>query len=241
MAKSKISLLLTIFVAGFMGCVKNEHMKLTRTENPRQHVYLQNRGKLLPMNITDVGVGQNVGGVGLEKPCILIDAQLVNKIFQDILSKGDSLLGRYFTDGQFAYASAIRRYIEINYRLRCDKIFTYGDLTGISQRYGCCASWKYDVAIVIRTSTDTFVIDPRLFGEAVGVKDWVKGHTHSTACVPHPSLSPMWEIVSGESFTPLDLIPSGYLTDTSYAYTNAMLAYYADSVGCGNSILTSIN
>lgn len=161
-----------------------------------------------------------------------LDSVQVATIFQDVLSQGESLWGRYFTDGQYAYAANIRKYIQTKYGVLCEKLFIYGNLTGISPRYGCCASWQYDVACVIRGKGGmVYVLDPRLFTRMVSQSIWISSHLNPTECVPQPRLSNQ-ALVAGECFTPFDNIPSGYLVDGDYTYTNIMVGYYADSVGC---------
>jgi len=172
-------------------------------------------------------------------PSSFVDSAQASRIFQDVFAQGDSLWGRFFSDGQFAYANAVRRYIEQKYHRKCEKLFTYGRLTATSPHYGCSASWSYDVTCVLRGKDGAiYAIDPRLFTSMVSGETWVKAHTYPTVCEQKPTQYPKYQLVAGETFTPLDALPSGYLVDPTYRLTDIYLVKYADSAGCRD--LTSV-
>lgn len=244
---NRTSLLLVAITMLIASCTKPEHYNLpglkdraarqrvqtlqsqTRREQTsgRQTSPIDMQGAVI-MTPLELAVKADTSGV---------DSSLIKRIFQDVLSQGEKLWGRYFLDGQYAYANNLRRYIEQKHHVVCQKLFVYGNLTAVSPRYGCVSSWQYDVACAIRGKGDVlYILDPRLFASVVSRNIWVESHLNPTVRVPQPRLTSQ-ALVAGESFTPLDNIPSGYLVDADYRYTDIMLGYYADSVGCNNTIL----
>ncbi len=227
----KSALLIALCVVG-VGCKKSQNICPAEVRSFQQGttLCLQKSGRVSrqlpePDRIAMVGVQELSSVSPISDPSL--DLEVVGSIFSDVNSQGTVLWGKYFTDGQFAYASAIRRYIEDKYpHIRCDKAFMFGEMTANSPRYGCSATWKYDVVCIIRGKED-YVIDPRFFSKVVTAKEWMAVHH-----MHKPITSPKLEIVPGSCFAPRDLFPSAYVVDTSYVYTNVMLDYYRDSVGC---------
>ena len=236
-------LVLLLLLVGALSCKKSETMKAEIAQPTRRTTpfYTQSRSKVLLQNTLPImqdARSRNVDQLEAEAAIVIpsdqVDSLTASNIFNDVLSQGENLWGKYFVDGQFAYAQNIRRYVENKYHLACYKLFLYGELTGVSPRYGCSASWQYDVACVLRGKGDVvYVLDPRLFSHMVTQETWISSHLVPTSSVAHPRLTSTSHLLGGASFTPLDNIPSGYLVDTkNYVLTDAMLAYYADSVGC---------
>lgn len=216
------------------SCKKEEQLRPRSNALGSRAPYVQSGGSRTPPLLTTdmqeaVAVQAEVA-IAQAVDISFVDPSLAARIFEDVSSQGYALWGRYFKDGQYAYASNVRRYIESRYALACGKLFLYGNLTARSPRYECCASWKYDVAVVLRGKNDVlYVIDPRLFTSVVTADVWISYHSNPTSCNSQPSKAPQSKLVSGESFAPLDSMHSQYLLDKDYSYTNAMLAYYADS------------
>lgn len=231
--KTTICILLAIMLV-WCSCTKPEPLT-SRSNTLRLEIapYNQSGGAvtspLLPIMQQAVAV-QNECEIAKAVNISTLDSAFVARIFEDVRSQGYTLWGRYFKDGQYAYANNIRRYIENKYRVATGKLFLFGNLTARSPHHSCCASWKYDVAVVLRGQNNVvYVIDPRLFTSVVRSDVWTSFHISPTSCDLQPSKTPQSKLVSGESFVPLDSIHSQYLIDRDYSYTNAMLAYYADS------------
>lgn len=233
--------ILVCIVSILVGCRKLEPLENPSGVHRNQALVVQTRSfttsqRTLPIDMQRASIRSSQSLTVLPADSLFVDSFMADRIFQDIFSQGSSLWGRYFLDGQYAYANNLRRYIEHNYALVCQKLFLFGDLTAISPHYGCCASWKYDVACVLRGKGGIlYVLDPRLFTTVVSVDVWKGAHARPTNCVPQPRLISQ-ALVAGEAFTPYDDIPSGYLVDSNYVYTDIMLGYYADSVGCYSQI-----
>lgn len=228
---------LAILAVVMIGCTKNDQLLPTKVEQKagRMFNYQSGLSAHLPINIQeakveDLSVHQFVQPVDTTGS---IDSLTASRIFHDVQSQGAQLWGRYFTDGQFAYASAIRRYIEAKYHLVCRKLFIFGDLTAVSPRYDCAASWKYDVACVLPGKNGVYyVIDPRLFARVVTDNVWTEAHTHPTYIQPNPSSQPQKQFLPGAFFAPTNDSHTQYINDSVYQYTDIMLEYYSDSVGC---------
>ncbi len=224
-----------------VGCRKLEPLENPSSVQKNQALVVQTRSfttsqRTLPIDMRHASMRSSGSLEVVSTDSSLVDSFMADRIFQDIISQGSSLWGRYFLDGQYAYANNLRMYIEHNYAVTCQNFFLFGDLTAVSPRYGCCASWKYDVTCVLRGKGDIlYVLDPRLFTTVVSIDVWKGAHAHPTDCVPEPRLISQ-ALVAGEAFTPYDDIPSGYLVDSNYVYTDIMLGYYRDSVGCHSQI-----
>ncbi len=239
-SRYRLSLFVIVIMTIITSCKKSEQFELGKKTAVRrvQTLQVQTRdqqtsGRTFPIDMQSAAIFSPIELVA-KSDSSGVEEILVNRIFQDVLSQGEKLWGRYFLDGQYAYASNIRRYIEKKYSVVCQKYFIFGDLTAVSPRYGCVASWKYDVACAIRGKGGVlYILDPRLFSSVVTQNKWIESHLYPTASVPQPRLTSQ-ALVAGESFTPVDNVPSGYLVDADYRYTDIMVDYYADSVGCNN-------
>lgn len=237
--KYRSSLLIVVIMMTIVSCRKPEQFEVKKPTAVRrvQALQLQTRNqqtsaRTFPIDMQSATIINPIELAAKSDDSSGVDEALVNRIFQDVLSQGEKLWGRYFLDGQYAYSNNIRRYIEKRYDVVCHKYFIFGDLTAASPRYGCVASWKYDVACAIRGKQGVvYILDPRIFSSVVTQNKWMEFHLYPTASVPQPRLT-FQALVAGESFTPIDNVPSGYLVDADYRYTDIMVDYYADSVGC---------
>lgn len=236
--KQTTSGLLIISIIG-VSCTKKQNMCLPQATNFRQGttLCLQKTGRDSSCSLPDPSRVAMVGFQDVREESFISDPSLnleiVGSVFSDVLTQGTSLWGRYFTDGQFAYTNAVRRYIEDKYHYTCDKVFLFGEMTATSPHYGCVATWKYDVACVIHGDQD-YVIDPRLFNKVVTVDQWKAVHymrdLHTV---------PKLQIVPGAYFAPRDLYAHSYLVDSGYVYTDIVLEHYRDSVGCASQPLVA--
>ncbi len=213
-----------------VSCTKNDSRKL---EESRPLVIMHNNSTSSRIPIPFGGDGFRTIDLSEARQTFLnqgIDALLAQNIFDDVASV-DTFKGRYFKDGQFARMHAMRRYVEAKYQITVRKIFAFGRLTAFSRSLDCYAAWQYDVACVIQVGGEPLVFDPKLFTSPVNIQTWLDAHVTPTSCESAPVIE-NYLIVSGESFTPTDGKPSGFIVDPLYEWTQTALRYYQDSIGC---------
>ena len=232
--KTKVRLLFMLYALIATGCTKMEN---TADGWKRQVVVLSNNNtEVRSIHVAD---GHMQYSSDVIRPELLssnspgISMQSAMTIFNEV-ALIDTFVGmRYFKDGHFARSHAMGRYIAGHYGVHVEKIFAFGELTAFSRWLDCYANWAYDVACVIRVDHEQLVFDPKLFTKPVDIHTWLDAHVKATPIRQTPSLRTHL-ITSREAFTPVDAVPSGFVVDTNYVYTQAMLAYYQDSVGCGS-------
>lgn len=225
-----------VLVALLASCKKDELVRLpiaVNSSQPTKQTGDVTSARNLPINIPEADISVLPDKLAPLLVMDTVDAQMASHIFRDLQSKGETLRGRFFADGQFAYVGNIRRYIQNSYDLVCGKLFLFGDVTGVSPHYGCSAAWNYDVACVLWAKEGgIYILDPRLFTRVVKQDEWVESHTIPTSSQPHPSKAPQSQLVPGDWFAPTDVDHVHYLVDSNYRYTDMMMNFYADSVGC---------
>lgn len=230
-----------VLVVLLVSCKKDELLTLP-TKVTSSQPSVKQRGDVtsarnLPINLPEDQINVLPNQIAPTLIMDTVDAEMANHIFRDLQSKGESLRGRFFADGQFAYVGNIRRYIQNSYDLVCGKLFLFGDVTGVSPYYGCSAAWNYDVACVLwAREGGLYILDPRLFTRVVKKDEWIESHTIPTSSQPHPSKTPQSQLVPGDWFAPTDVNHVNYLVDSNfgnnYYYTDLMVSHFADSVGC---------
>jgi Glutaminase len=148
----------------------------------------------------------------------------------------------YAVDGCFARAHKMRYIIEQRYGYCSEKVFSFGDLwVRASLSGGCCVSWWYHVAPLVRVSQGPlarplcYVIDPSMFTQPVLLSTWLaaQGNTSCYATaggVSSYSIQP--STTYGASGTPSSFT---YTTETGYTKTDTDLLYFgSQGTTCGN-------
>jgi Glutaminase len=134
----------------------------------------------------------------------------------------------FVRNGCFARAHKMRQIITIKYGYCCEKVFSYGDLNVKADKWGgCCVSWWYHVAPLVRVKVDNivycYVIDPGMFDKPVLLSEWLTAQAnkncYSGAGVTNYSIQP------GSAYTPAGG-GSSYTTDANYTITNTDLQIY---------------
>ena len=145
---------------------------------------------------------------------------------------------QYVVDGCYARAHKMRKIITEKYGYCCEKVFSYAtenddDLAVQANKWGgCCVTWWYHVAPLIRVRvkiltfdfTLALVIDPGMFDKPVLLSSWLMAQENS-ACSPNARVS-SYSIQPGSAYTP------GYSTDPNYTSTNQTLINYQNLTTC---------
>jgi len=150
---------------------------------------------------------------------------------------------QYVIDGCYARAHQMRRIITTRYRYCCEKVFSFA--TANNDRLavkadkwgGCCVTWWYHVAPVIRVRMKlkgfpkplvlAMVIDPGMFDKPVLLSTWLSAQ-ENTACHPNARVT-SYSIQPGSAYTPSG---SGFSTDPNYTATEATLIAYSSLTTC---------
>lgn len=131
---------------------------------------------------------------------------------------------QYVKDGCFARAHKMRYIIETKYKYCSEKVFSYSYMLDVKAAKwgGCCVSWWYHVAPLVRVQTKRgvacYVIDPGMFDKPVTLSTWL-GAQQSPDCA------------TGDTNTTYSIQPSSayqpsYSIDPNYTQTNADLLHY---------------
>ena len=155
---------------------------------------------------------------------------------------------QYVIDGCYARAHAMRRIIEDDYGYCCEKVFSFANqnmdtlAVNASKWGGCCVTWWYHVAPLVRVRVTirlgafrlqfviALVIDPGMFDKPVLLSSWLAAQ-ENLGCSPNAHVS-MYSIQSGSAYTPANYQGTAFTTDPSYTDTNATLAAYAALITC---------
>jgi len=151
---------------------------------------------------------------------------------------------QYVRDGCYARAHQMRRIIVDRYGYCCEKVFSFANHDGdrlavrADKWGGCCVTWWYHVAPVIRvrirllgfTLVLAMVIDPGMFNKPVLLSTWLMAQENA-ACSPSARVS-MYSIQPGSAYTPANYQGTAFATDPAYASTTATLVAYQNLTTC---------
>ncbi|MGQ0540473.1 MAG: protein-glutamine glutaminase family protein [Blastocatellia bacterium] len=151
---------------------------------------------------------------------------------------------QYVRDGCYARAHKMRRIITTKYGYCCEKVFSFANqgldrLAVKADKWGgCCVTWWYHVAPLIRVKVKIFnwnfvlamVIDPGMFNNPVLLSTWLSAQ-ENTACHANANVS-MYSIQPGSAYAPANYAGTSFSTDPAYTATDATLINYAGLTTC---------
>lgn len=151
---------------------------------------------------------------------------------------------QYVRDGCYARAHKMRRIITEKYGYCCEKVFSFANkdfdtLAVKADKWGgCCVTWWYHVAPLIRVRVKTFswsfvlamVIDPGMFNGPVLLSTWLSAQENTT-CSPNANVS-MYSIQAGSAYAPANYAGTMFSADPSYTATDATLSSYSAFTTC---------
>lgn len=155
---------------------------------------------------------------------------------------------QYVRDGCYARAHKMRRIITTRYRYCCEKVFSFANppaneayvrLAVRADKWGgCCVTWWYHVAPLIRVRVRLFglsivlalVIDPSMFNKPVLLSTWLAAQ-ENTACASNARVR-MYSMQPGSAYTPANYAGTMFATDPAYADTDSTLIGYRNFTTC---------
>lgn len=154
---------------------------------------------------------------------------------------------QYVRDGCYARAHKMRRIITKDYGYCCEKVFSFANqnndvLAVTADKWGgCCVTWWYHVAPLIRVRVKLFklskksftlamVIDPSMFDKPVLLSSWLYAQ-EKLVCNANANVS-MYSIQPGSAYSPANYDGTAFTTDPSYTATDSTLLAYSDLVTC---------
>lgn len=151
---------------------------------------------------------------------------------------------QYVRDGCYARAHKMRKIIVERYGYCCEKVFSFAiendDRLAVRANKwgGCCVTWWYHVAPLIRVRIRigrirfvlALVVDPSMFDKPVLLSTWLAAQ-ENTACASNARVS-MYSIQPGSAYTPANGQGTAFATDPTYTATNAKLIAYKNLTTC---------
>jgi hypothetical protein len=153
---------------------------------------------------------------------------------------------QYVIDGCYARAHQMRRIITTRYGYCCEKVFSFANedsyaLAVKADKWGgCCVTWWYHVAPLIRVRlrlkgvkaslTLAMVIDPGMFDKPVLLSTWLAAQENS-GCTLYAHVS-SYSIQPGTAYCPAAYDGSSFNTDPNYTSTEATLVAYSSLTTC---------
>ncbi len=152
---------------------------------------------------------------------------------------------QYVRDGCYARAHKMRKIITTKYGYCCEKVFSFAIPQGTYRLAvkadkwgGCCVTWWYHVAPLIRVRVKilsfnfvfAMVIDPGMFNGPVLLSTWLSAQ-ENTACHPNAKVT-MYSIQPGSAYAPANGMGTAFSTDPAYTATDATLINYAGLTTC---------
>jgi hypothetical protein len=155
---------------------------------------------------------------------------------------------QYVIDGCYARAHQMRRIITTRYRYCCEKVFSFAEpyphtlAVRASKWGGCCVFWWYHVAPLVRVRIKlrlpglpksfslvlAMVIDPGMFDKPVLLSTWLSAQENKV-CSQNAGVT-SYSIQPGSAYTPS--FGGGFMTDPTYALTEAKLVQYSGLTTC---------
>ena len=151
---------------------------------------------------------------------------------------------QYVIDGCYARAHKMRSIIERHFRYCSEKVFSFANqgndqlAVRATKWGGCCVTWWYHVAPVIRVKVRfgkisfvlAYVIDPSMFNRPVLLSAWLQAQA-ITSCSPNAKVS-TYTIQPSTAYQPANYAGTLFTTDPSYTATDATLIAYRNLVTC---------
>lgn len=151
---------------------------------------------------------------------------------------------QYVIDGCYARAHKMRWIITNKYHYCCEKVFSFANkapdrlAVKATKWGGCCVTWWYHVAPLIRVNVKigtinlnlAMVIDPGMFDKPVLLSEWLDAQAN-TACSPNAKVT-MYSIQPGSAYWPANHEGTAYGTDDNYALTDGTLTAYKNLKTC---------
>ncbi len=155
---------------------------------------------------------------------------------------------QYVRDGCYARAHKMKWIISNHFGYCSEKVFSFAnsnndDLAVIASKWGgCCVTWWYHVAPVVRVNTRiifkgktlklvlAYVIDPGMFDKPVLLSTWLQAQAN-TACSSHAKVS-AYTIQPSSAYTPANYQGTAFTTDPQYTSTNSTLINYQNLTTC---------
>lgn len=155
---------------------------------------------------------------------------------------------QYVIDGCYARAHKMREIIRTKYNYCVEKVFSFANVgtQRLSVRAnkwgGCCVTWWYHVAPLIRIKTViklryrtitlnlAYVIDPSMFDQPVLLSTWLAAQKEPT-CHSNPNVS-SYTIQPGSAYWPANNAGTMFDTDPSLTSTNYYLNLYRTLTTC---------
>lgn len=151
---------------------------------------------------------------------------------------------QYVIDGCYARAHKMRKIITEKYGYCCEKVFSFAnqgsdELAVQANKWGgCCVTWWYHVAPLIRVQVKilnikfslALVIDPGMFDKPVLLSSWLMAQ-ESLACSASANVS-MYSIQPGSAYAPDNYAGTMFITDPAYTHTNQTLINYQNLTTC---------
>jgi hypothetical protein len=155
---------------------------------------------------------------------------------------------QYVRDGCYARAHKMREIIRTKYNYCVEKVFSFANVG--TQRLavrankwgGCCVTWWYHVAPLIRVKTVlklgyrnitlnlAYVIDPSMFNQPVLLSTWLAAQKE-TSCYANANVS-SYSIQPGSAYWPANNAGTMFDTDPSLTSTNYYLNLYRTLTTC---------
>jgi hypothetical protein len=138
----------------------------------------------------------------------------------------------------------MRKIIAEKYGYCCEKVFSFAigfnaELAVRADKWGgCCVTWWYHVAPLIRVQVKilhvkfvlALVIDPGMFDKPVLLSSWLMAQENK-ACSPFARVS-KYSIQPGSAYTPANDQGTAFTTDPNYTLTDAKLIQYQNETTC---------
>ena len=151
---------------------------------------------------------------------------------------------QYVIDGCYARAHKMRKIITEKYGYCCEKVFSFANQNNdrlavqANKWGGCCVTWWYHVAPLIRVRIKllsisielALVIDPGMFDKPVLLSSWLAAQKNA-ACSANANVS-MYSIEPGSAYTPANYAGTQFSTDPNYTATDQTLLDYQNLTTC---------
>lgn len=154
---------------------------------------------------------------------------------------------QYVRDGCYARAHKMRKIITEEFGYCCEKVFSFANqdndvLAVTADKWGgCCVTWWYHVAPLIRVRikiskisklklTLAMVIDPGMFDKPVLLSSWLTAQ-EKALCNANANVS-TYSIQPGSAYSPANYSGTAFTTDPSYTQTDSTLLAYGSLVTC---------
>lgn len=151
---------------------------------------------------------------------------------------------QYAIDGCYARAHKMRWIITTRFHYCCEKVFSFANQGSDRLRVkadkwgGCCVSWWYHVAPLIRVRVKlgrwsivlAMVIDPSMFDKPVLLSSWLAAQENAT-CGANAHVS-TYSIQPGSAYAPANYSGTSFTTDPSYVATDNTLTNYSGLTTC---------